>query len=268
MSARVTIPRRSGQRLKLSIAFVSCSLSAVVGCMLPVVFSQTQPVSGLDYQDRGSYFEGIKSGPVSGYDIELISSAIDYGAGMENIPSSLNLYFFVDRPEEISVTVREIDNRNFYWLDRVRPKSPWLPGRANTFGWDTTMVLQRIAPSLQVADLGVLVRPGRPEPSADQTVLPAAFFATAAPTKVNGYRFAFKPCCDANVTCSLYAEGSERALATQVFRRTPGGRPFTWRLDANALAPGAYRLVLVGYLIETNKRIRQVVRFRHRPNLQ
>jgi hypothetical protein len=250
--------------MKLAIASTICLLSAV----LTLVLSQNPEQTGLEYQDRGNRFEGIKSSPVSGYDIELVSSVIDYGEGAEGMPDSLKLRFFVDRAEDISVTVREIDNRHFYWLDRVKPDIPWVPGRANTFAWDTTKVLRRIASSLQVPDLGVVVRVGRPEPSADQKVLPAAIFATAEPAKVNAYRFAFKPCCDANVSCTLHAEGEEKAIATQIFRRTPGGRPFTCRVDAASLAPGAYRLVLVGYLTETNKRIRQVVRFRHRSNLR
>lgn len=248
--------------------FVGCVLNAAVGYALILVPFQGQAQTGLEYQDRGNRFEGIRPNPVSGYDIELISSLIDYGEELKGMPDALKLRFFAERADEISVTVREIDNQRFYWLDRVRLETPWTPGRANTFGWDTRIVLQRVSPPLQVADLGVLVRVGRPEPSADERVLPAAVFATAAPTKVDGYLFTFRPCCDANVSCTLYAEGAEKTLATQVFRRTPGGRPFTCRVNATALAPGAYRLVLVGYLTETNQRIRQVVKFSHQPNLR
>jgi hypothetical protein len=268
MSVCLATPWRARGRVKFAIAFVRCLLNSAVGCVLILVPSQSQAQADLEYQDRGNRFEGIRSSPVSGYDIELVSSVIDYGERLDRMPDTLNLRFFANRAEEISVTVREIDNRHFYWLDRVRPETPWASGRPNTFGWDTTRVLQRIAPPLDVADLGVLVRVGRPQPSADERVLPVAIFATAEPTKVNGYMFAFKPCCDTNVSCSLHAEGSEKVLATQIFRRTPGSRPFTCRVDAAALAPGSYRLVLVGYLTGTNQRVRQVVRFTHRPNLR
>jgi hypothetical protein len=262
------ILRRLRGRIKLSIPFVGCVLNAAVSYALILLPFQGQSQTGLEYQDRGNRFEGIRPNPVSGYDIELISSLIDYGEELSGMPDSLNLRFFAERADEISVTVREIDNQRFYWLDRVRLETPWTPARANTFGWDTRVVLQRISPPLHVADLGVLVRVGRPEPSADERVLPAAIFAAAAPTKVDGYLFTFRPCCDANVSCTLYAEGTEKTLATQVFRRTPGGRPFTCRVNATALTQGAYRLVLVGYLTETNQRIRQVVKFNHHPNLR
>jgi len=259
---------RSRGCMKLSIPFFNSVLSAALCSVLILIPSQGQAQTRLEYQDRGNRFEGIRPSPVSGYDIELISSLIDYGEELSGMPDELNLRFFANRADQISVTVREIDNQKFYWLDRVRLRAASTLGDANTFGWDTRTVLQRISPPLHVADLGVVVRVGRPEPSADEWISPAAVFATTVPTKVGGYLFTFRPCCDANVSCALYADGVEKPLATQIFRRTPGGRPFTCRVDATSLAQGPYRLVLVGYLTETNQRIRQIVQFVHRPNLR
>lgn len=260
--------RRSGGPIRFSNRFVTCVSNGAVACVLLLVSFQSQAQTGLEYRDRGDRFEGIRPSPVSGYDVELISSLIDYDEKLSGMPDALNLRFFAEKADGISVTVREIDNQHFYWLDRVQPETGWRPGRVNSFRWDTRVVLQHISPAVDVADLGVLVRTGRPEPSADERVLPAAIFANAEPAKINGYIFTFRPCCDANFSCSLYAEGAEKPLATQIFRRTPGGRPFTYRIDAGPLAQGAYRLVLAGYLTDTNQRIHQVVRFSHRPNLR
>lgn len=93
------------------------------------------------------------------------------------------------------MTVREIDNRHFYWLDRARPQPPSAAGKANTFSWGTTQVLQRIAQPLEAMDHGVVGRVGRSEPSAEKRVLRAAMHGTVELTKVSRYLFTFKPCC-------------------------------------------------------------------------
>lgn len=236
-------------------------------CVSAGLPGQGHAQDGLEYQNRGHYFEGIRPSPVSGFDIELLSSLVEHAGQPRTLPNALTLSFFADPAEAISLTVREVDNSHFYWLDRIKPETPWAGGRTNSFRWDTRQVLQRMAPPLRIADLGVLVRVGRAEPSADEHILPAALVADPQPVTVAAYRFTFKPCCDANVSCSLHAQNVDAALVTQLFRRTPGGRPFSCRIDAATLAAGAYRLVLVGYLTETNQRIHQVVRFSHRPTL-
>ena len=40
----------------------------------------------LEYQQRGNRYEGIKSIPVSGYDIELISARVDYNEEVTQMP--------------------------------------------------------------------------------------------------------------------------------------------------------------------------------------
>ena len=224
--------------------------------------------TALEYQRRGDHFEGIRPSPVSGFDLELLAGVVEHTAQPERVPDKLTLKFFADRSDRLWITVREIDNSHFYWLDRVIPKVPWSIGSTNSFRWDATTVLQRIAPPLRVGDLGAVLRVGRSEPSAEEHILPVALVATTGRVKVDAYRFSFKPCCDVNVVCSLHAGNAEEALSTQVFRRTPGGRPFTWRVDATKLPAGEYRLVVRGYLTETNQHIHQVVRFTHRPVLE
>lgn len=266
-SPRCDDRRHERSRMKLLTADVLRFFAVGLLCILAGSPCRSQAQDGLEYQSRGHYFEGVRPSPVSGFDIELLSGVVEHGAQPRTMPDVLTLSFFADRAESISLTVREVDNSHFYWLDRVRPEVPWAGGRTSNFRWDTRKVLQRMAPPLRVVDLGVVVRVGRAEPSADEQILPAALIADLQPVTVAAYRFTFKPCCDANVSCSLHAQNAEAALVTQVFRRTPGGRPFSCRIDAATLAGGAYRIVLVGYLTETNQRIHQVVRFSHRATL-
>ena len=111
----------------------------------------------LQYQDRGNRHEGIKPKPVSGYDIELISVRADYDEEAERMPDRLKVKFYLEQPAEVGLTVRELDYKYYYWMDKIQPSRPWRPGFDNVFEWPTKDVIQRLG-HLATADLGIIVR--------------------------------------------------------------------------------------------------------------
>jgi hypothetical protein len=97
-------------------------------------------------------------------------------------------------------------------------------------------------------------------------VAPVIFYHSRAPVTVDGYLFTFKTNGDARLTSSIYQDGKAEALATEIFARQRGGRPFTVRWDSSRAGQGNYRLVLKGYFLDSNDPVNQTVRFFHQPS--
>ena len=218
----------------------------------------------LQYQNRGDRYEGIKPKPVAGYDIELISVLIDYEEKTERMPDRLKVRLFLNQTSDVNVVVRELDYDYYYWLDKVRPTQTWQPGFNNTFEWSTRDVLQKLS-RMKVYDLGVLARLGQAQPRRIERVAPAILYHHRPPRSVEAYLFTFKTGESARLRCSVYVDRLSKPVFVRNFRRVRGGRPFTFRWDAKRAAPGYYRLVVDGYLLENSAPIAQTVSFYHQP---
>ncbi|MDT7042688.1 hypothetical protein [Candidatus Nitronereus thalassa] len=222
----------------------------------------------LKYQDRGTYHEGIKPKPVSGYDIELISVLADYREPTTSLPESLTIQFYLPETTEVHLTVREIDYRKFYWLDQVRSSASWAKGFGNTFSWSTETVLQSLDRNMDIYDLGVLTRLGQPTPASIEYIAPAILYHTVPPTTVKGYWFTLKPNGRALVNCAVYPKESDTAIWSRTFRRKPAGQPFSVEWDASHAQEGSYMFLVTGYFLDSNQPIQQTVHFYHRPTVK
>ena len=223
----------------------------------------------LEYQRRTNRYEGIRPKPVSGFDIELLSAQVDFADNPETLGERFHARFFLKRPGDVYLVVRELDYQHYYWLDKVVPKSPWQAGFGNVFDWSTADVVQRLG-DLRISDLGVVARLGRETPSATEEVAPVVFYQSQFPTKVEGYVFRFRLREDAKVKGAIYrAEGGEPVFSRDLGRQL-GSRPFSfkWDVTSSAAAEGVYKLVLSGYLLDTNQKVSQVVQFYHRPSIK
>jgi hypothetical protein len=221
----------------------------------------------LQYQKRGDRYEGIKPKPGSGYDIELISALVDFRERIDSVPARFRLQFYLEKPQEVHLVVRELDYREYYWLDRVQPSVPWRPGFENIFEWPTADVIQQLN-QLQMYDLGAVARLEKPMPGLVESVAPLILYHSQPPATVAGYLFTFKSNGDARLTSSVYREGKTGALSTEIFRRQRGGRPFTVHWNSSQAEKGSYRLVLKGYLLDNNDPLNQTVRFFHQPRVK
>lgn len=257
--------------MKLGRAEVLPTLG-VLAVLLALALGDAQ--ADLQYQNRGTYYEGIRSNPVSGYAIELISARVDYeeeagdgpgdaeaGAAVER----LKVRFYLDEPARVHLTVREIDPKHYYWLDRVTPPDPWRAGFDNVFEWSARTVIGRL--DLPLHDLGVVARLGTAVPGSIERVAPALLFHTRVPEEVSGYLFTFRLNVDARLSATIHPLGSTAPVFSETFRRLRGGRPFTVRWHSVGSEEGLYRLVVSGFSLSDNSRIDQEVLFHHRPRI-
>ncbi|MDF0665085.1 MAG: hypothetical protein P0119_03310 [Nitrospira sp.] len=224
--------------------------------------------ANLEYQDRGDRSEGQKPKPVSGYDIEVISVLADYQEPATQLPDQLRIGFYLRSQTPVHLTVRELDYRLYYWLDKVKPAKGWQAKSINEFTWPTGAVLRQLDQKLNPYELGVLIRLGKGTPTDNEEIAPAIFYHVQPPDKIGGYLFTMKTNGDARLSCKVFRGREQAELMTQVFRRLPGGRPFTVRWDAGGVPEGQYSLVCDGYFLDTNQPLRQTVWFFHKPTVR
>jgi len=243
--------------------WVSTSLLLILPLLTKAASAQED---ALRYQDRGNRAEGIKAKPVAGNSIELLAATIHDPENAVTPRDDLALAFFLDpsaSPDSPKITVREIEYRTYYWLDRVTPASSWQPGATNVFRWSTQEVVSHL-PRLQLANLGALVRLGDyPAPSSNERVAPADLSGSGRFAGSGPLLFTFRTRDHAKLTAAIYPEGSDTAVHRQEFPGQPGGRAFTvrWNPASSRAAPGRYRLRLSGYFTDTNDPIQQTVDF-------
>ena len=223
----------------------------------------------LTYQKRANRSEGIKAKPVSGFDIELLSAQVDYLDRTDKLPERFYARFYLQRPTPVFLTVRELDYKHYYWLDNIEPSSNWRAGFDNVFDWPTKDVISQLS-GLTLGDLGTVARLGSAQAQAIERVAPVVFYQSQYPAVVSGYRFAFKLRDDAKIKAMIYADKSGDGVAVQSLAPQRGGRPFwvKWDVAGSAAPEGAYKLIVSGYVLNTNDPINQVVHFYHQPRLK
>ncbi len=232
-------------------------------CSAPALHAQDE----LQYQRRANRFEGIKPKPVSGFDVELLAAQIDYRESSPALGDRLRARFYLDRQRPVSLVVRELDYKHYYWLDRVQPREAWRTGFGNVFEWPTGEVLKQLR-DLQPYDLGVVARLDKATPSADETVAPVLLYQSSPPSTVKSYVFYFRLREESVVRAAIYPEAGQQALFSQNVGRQAGGRPLSVKWQADSAPAGRYRLVLRGFVSSTNDPIVQVVRFYHQPRVE
>jgi hypothetical protein len=226
--------------------------------------SSTLAEMHLQYRKRSNRFEGIRPKPVSGYDIELISARVDYKEESTQMPERFKVKVYLAQPSEVHLTVRELDYKYYYWMDKVQPAEPWRRGFDNIFGWPTREVIQQLG-KINMYDLGVVARLENANPSIVERVAPVIFYHSQLPANVEGYVFTFKTNGYTRLTCEVYEEEGVKPVFTHHIHRQPGGSAFTVRWDSSQAAEGGYRLVVRGSFLEDDRRINQTVSFYHQP---
>ena len=239
-----------------------------MGMASPPVWAQLD----LQYQPRsqepiGSWKEGIKPKPVAGLNVELISVLADYqeAPASDQFPESVKLKFFLEDQHAVYVTVRELEYRTYYWLDKVQPAQPWNKGFQNTFAWPSDPVLQQLTPKLDLYDLGVLIRLDAESPSSLERVAPAVLYHQQTPSTIDGYRFTLKTGEDARLLATIRQASTGKDMDSQTFRRKRAGRPFTIHWEAKDAEPGPYTLEISGFSLSTNQTLSKEIHFYHQP---
>lgn len=246
-------------------------LSAVTAVAASGVWRPSLAQAGIEYRQRGNRAEGVRALPVSGYLIELVSFRARYDEQSTPAPlSPYRLRFFLDRDAPAYVVVREQENRYSYWLDKVRPASPWRTGFGNVFEWSSQEVLAQLS-ELRPDQLGVTVRLGGDSPSSVERVAPAILYRTTAPTAITAYEVTFVSNVSIRFTASVEREDGAAAIGAvepPSLRSWPPGLPLRLSWDASLAAAGRYRLRLRAQSRENLERFDQVVEFFHQPQVR
>ena len=237
-------------------------LIVAIACSICIAQQPATAQARLEYQERPYAFEGIKPRPVSGFDIELLSATAERDEKAIEMGDYMRVRFFLDVQRQAHLVVREIEQRMYYWLDRPKPGK--FTAGYNSFTWPTTIM--RRLPGLQPSDLGVVVRLDREEPGAVETIALASW-SMPDDTAAKRYVFVFKLREDAQLRATIFDEPKGTPVFTADLGEQRGGRPFLfrWDLTKSTPVPGAYRLVIKGYILTNNDPVSQMVRFIHPP---
>ena len=231
----------------------------------------------LSYKDRGNlrvgqWSEGTGYQPIgSPPDISLLSVVVDYQEEVTTTPASFKLRFYLGTMERVFLIVRELDDKNHYWLDNVRPNPPWRIGE-NDFQWSPAEVINSLkndaGQSLSMYDFGVVARLDSSDPAKEEKVAPVVFYHTRLPRRVTGYKFYVKTRGDAKWTYSVYnQQGQAMKGSSGTNLRVPGLLAFPIRWNPSGAADGWYKLVLTGSFVGDNSEFTQKVDFYHKTTL-
>ncbi|MEO5862612.1 MAG: hypothetical protein ABIW48_04340 [Burkholderiales bacterium] len=206
---------------------------------------------------------------MSGFDIELLSAQVDHPEAADRLGERFHARFFLERPTPVFLTVRELDYKNYYWLDNIEPRGSWQAGFNNVFDWPTKDVISQL-PGLTINDLGTVARLENPQPRAIERVAPVIFYQSRYPAEIKGYRFAFKLRGDAKIKAMIYPDKSGDGILVHPLALQRGGRPFwiKWEVASPPPPEGAYKLIVSGYMLSTNEALNQMVYFHHHPRLK
>ncbi len=221
----------------------------------------------LKYQDRGNRWEGIRWMQSSSKHIELLAAMANHDES-QNQTEVFKVKFYIEEVSDVYLTVREIDNRKYYWLDKIKQGS-WKQGFGNVFEWPIGDVFKKID-EIGMQDLGIVARIGYEKPKKEETIAPAIFFQNHVPDRIVEYLFAFKPARNARVTCSMFKNpksGKPILIKEDHYPKVIGGRPFTFLWDCSNADEGHYELMVSGYFRDNNKRLSKSVIFYHQPNV-
>lgn len=223
----------------------------------------------LEYQSRGQWHEGVRAKPVSGLDIELISVLVDYQDNLEgkNFPNKVKLKFYLERDQEVFITVRELDYQAYYWLDQVEKPEKWKSGFGNEFVWPAKPILKALRPPIALYDLGALVRLDKKVSSTEERIAPGILYHTNLPDRIEGYAFTLKTGEDARLNIQVIQKTTGKEIQSQRFRKKRAGRPFTIIWNAQEASEGVYQLVIKGFSLVTNEKIHKIITFYHQPFL-
>ena len=229
--------------------------------LLAIIILLLGAARSLEYQSRGHYHEGVKSKPIGGQAIELLGASAVQATPDSGLPPRLSVHFYLERSEQIHVTVRERHPQTHYWLDRV--DGAWRSGSRNAFSWSSATVLRRLG--LRMENLLVLVRLGRPTPGRRERVAPAFLQdeVQPGPVSIGAYRLTFRARGESMVQHRVYPPRASEPVSVGAPRRRTAWLPFDLSWAPRESPEGTYRVVVEGYFLTDNSRFTQEVEFFH-----
>ena len=239
----------------------------------PALFFQVRSAPELAYKDRGGYHEGIRTAPSTGAELDLVAAMINQTEPYSALPPSFRALFYLPNRDPVHLTIREVNRRYFYWLDRFASTN-WQAHKVNNIHWETGPVFQFLRGTggpLKLEELGAVVRLGKSGNAADEVVAPVALYHANALTSIESYRFVFLPSRQMRLKFEVFAKGTEdkaQPLMNQIVPIAPANFPqsVTWKIGTQQ--DGWFELIASGYFLSSEgERIRKRVTFFHSAQL-
>ena len=211
----------------------------------------------LEYKRRGNRHEGLRSHPVSGYQLELISVVLDHPLEFgTTLPRNLTVEFHIPdstltSPDAIRLTVRESNYDLYYWLDQARPDSTWSVGR-NRFTWSTADVLQKLNSSQirnLLHELAVLIQLG-PVTGPIRTT-PALLYGPEPPGTPKACLFTLRPNSGCTLDMSISSAAGGAPLHKEIGRRCDAESAVDFLWPLTNVPAGKYVLQVTGRVSRT-----------------
>lgn len=218
----------------------------------------------LDYIPRGDWSEGLKSAPVSGFDLALTSAtARPVRPCSSKADVALALVIRTDLDGTIYPAVREDVPVYNYWLDQVKPSalSEGTAAKEKVLKWSTKTVLARLQ-QFEPANLVTIARVGSRAPSAnDQVALGMICSDPGALPPLESYLFQFAVRSDASMSYRVVNAAGNTVWQDKQDHRV--GLPFRVRWKPEGAQRGRYVLHLTAKLAPSAAVLDYKVTFDH-----
>lgn len=243
-------------------------------CLLVLVAAVATASAGddsLEYRERGGYYEGYYTQPVSsGRDYRVVSFRVWTETIEEDLEGDLTLGFHVDDVARAYPVIQLCDQESHYLLNKVRFESTADSGSNYfEFTWDSRPVLQRTMEQPNLRELAAVVRLDGPEAKSVQHVAPVLLTNNAETVQVEYYVMDLYVADTVNVKCELLDEDGNAVDCPELadIRKIEGdtyAAPI--RFSAGSLEDEHhYILSIVGsFASKPAKTISQQVFFQHR----
>ncbi len=222
--------------------------------------------SGLEYQNRGNYWEGLVGAPHFGpTGLSLRSAYAGIPAQEERIGENISIFFFVDQGDDINIKVFDHDGEVGYLLDNVLPEVEWIAPGWNSFSWSSKVLHSELVGLTRRSDLGFLIRLGSDSVSKEEKV---ALAWTGEPANSQDARYFLSVCYSNPIQLSYGVYHSHRD--DPISESDPSVHTGSGCIDIsvdplsfNAIGEGEIAVRLEAESLETFDKDYLTVRFRH-----
>lgn len=232
----------------------------------------------LEYRDRGGYFEGYHSQPVSsGRDYRVVSFRVWTESIEDDLDGNLTLGFHVDDISRAHPVIQLCDQESHYLLNKVvlqenpgekisSPESDYFE-----FTWASSPVLKQTIEQPNLRELAAVVRLDSPEAKSVQHLAPVLLSNGAESVEVEYYVLDLYVADTVNVTCTLLKKDGTPVSCPELEKiKKIDGDTYAMPIKFSTRSledEKHYILNIVGsFASEPAKTISQQVFFQHREN--
>ena len=114
----------------------------ITALLLGSVMPGASADQSLRFGPRADRHEGIRAKKVAGFGVGLLSALVEHRDNSQRTKDRWHIRFYLkQRTNDVHIVVRELNYKEYYWMDEVQPQSPWKAGFDNVFSWQADEVV-------------------------------------------------------------------------------------------------------------------------------